>query len=78
MKRTEYDSEGLREEAATAIADSAYTQADIASQLGVNRSSVNRAVNGTSPKFEKLRRRILEHLQGGRVEKRVTFVHMED
>jgi predicted XRE-type DNA-binding protein len=78
MKRTEYDTEGLRDEAAQAIADSPYTQSDIAEQLDVSRTSVNRAVNNTSPKFEKLRRRIVEHLRGGRIEKRVTFVHVED
>lgn len=78
MKRTEYDTEGLRDEAAQAIADSPYTQSDIAEQLDVSRTSVNRAVNSTSPKFEKLRRRIVEHLRGGRIEKRVTFVHVED
>lgn len=78
MKRTEYDAEGLRDEAATAIEESPYTQTDVAEQLDVNRTSVNRAVNSTSPKFEKLRQRIVEHLRGGRVEKRVTFVHVED
>lgn len=78
MKRTEYDTEGLRREAARAINESPYTQADIADQLDVSRTSVNRAVNTESPKFEKLRQRIVEHLQGGRVEKHVTFVHVED
>lgn len=72
------DAEGLRDEAATAIEESPYTQTDVAEQLDVNRTSVNRAVNSTSPKFEKLRQRIVEHLRGGRVEKRVTFVHVED
>lgn len=78
MKRTEYDAEGLRDEAAKAVAESPYTQSDVAEQLDVSRTSVNRAVNSTSPKFEKLRQRIVEHLQGGRIEKRVTFVHVED
>ncbi|MCS4201456.1 hypothetical protein [Salinibacter ruber] len=78
MKETQYDAEGLQEEAATAIEDSPYTQTDVAEQLDVARTSVNRAVNTTTPKFEKLRQRIVEHLQGGRVEKRVTFVHVED
>ncbi len=78
MKRTEYDTDGLRDEAATAIEESPYTQSDIADQLDVARTSVNQAVNDTSPKFEKLRQRIGEHLRGGRVEKRVTFVHVED
>ena len=78
MKETQYDAEGLREEAATAIEDSPYTQTDVAEQLDVSRTSVNRAVNTTNPKFEKLRQRIVEHLRGGRVEKRVTFVHVED
>jgi predicted XRE-type DNA-binding protein len=77
MKKTQYDAEGLREEAATAIEDSPYTQTDVAEQLDVARTSVNRAVNTTTPKFEKLRQRIVEHLQGGRVEKCVTFVHVE-
>ncbi|MCS3642441.1 hypothetical protein [Salinibacter ruber] len=78
MKRTEYDAEGLRDEAAKAVAESPYTQTDVADQLDVSRTSVNRAVNATTPKFEKLRQRIVEHLRGGRVEKRVTFVHVED
>ncbi len=78
MKETQYDVEGLREEAATAIEDSPYTQTDVAEQLDVARTSVNRAVNATTPKFEKLRQRIVEHLRGGRVEKRVTFVHVQD
>ena len=78
MKQTQYDAEGLRDEAAEAIADSPYTQSDIAEQLDVARTSVNRAVNSTGPKFEKLRQRIVEHLRGGRVEKRVTFVHVEE
>jgi DNA-binding transcriptional regulator LsrR (DeoR family) len=77
MKETQYDAEGLREEAATAIEDSPYTQTDVAEQLDVARTSVNRAVNTTTPKFGKLRQRIAEHLQGGRVEKCVTFVHVE-
>jgi DNA-binding transcriptional regulator LsrR (DeoR family) len=62
MKKTQYDAEGLREEAATAIEDSPYTQTDVAKQLDVARTSVNRAVNTTTPKFEKLRQRIVEHL----------------
>jgi len=78
MKRTEYDAEGLRREAATAIDEGPYTQSDVADQLDVSRTSVNRAVNTTNPKFGKLRQRIVEHLRGGRVEKRVTFVHVED
>jgi predicted DNA-binding protein (UPF0251 family) len=60
------------------VAESPYTQSDVADQLDVSRTSVNRAVNTADPKFEKLRRRIVEHLWGGRVEKRVTFVHVED
>lgn len=78
MKRTEYDAEGLQREAAKAIDESPYTQVDIADQLDVSRTSVNRAVNDASSKFEKLRRRIVAHLRGGRIEKRVTFVHVED
>lgn len=78
MKRTEYDAEGLQREAEQAVAESPYTQSDIAAQLDVSRTSVNRAVNTTSPKFEKLRCRIVEHLRGGRVERRVTYVHVED
>jgi predicted DNA-binding protein (UPF0251 family) len=78
MKRTELDAEGLRREAERAVDESPYTQADVADTLGVSRASVNRALNTTGPKFEKLRCRIVEHFRGGRVEKRVTFVHTED
>ena len=67
----------MRGEAPKTVAESPYTQTDVADQLDVSRTSVNRAANATTPKFEKLRRRIAEHLRGGRVEKRVTFVHVE-
>jgi predicted DNA-binding protein (UPF0251 family) len=74
MKRTELDAEGLRAEAEAAVDESPYTQAEIARQLDVSRASVNRALNQTTPKLEKLRRRILEHLRPVRVERRVTYV----
>ena len=78
MQETRLDAEGLRRRAERAIEESPYTQADVARELDVSRASVNRALNQTTPKLEKLRRRIVEHLRGGRVEKRVTFVHVED
>jgi DNA-binding XRE family transcriptional regulator len=78
MQETRLDAEGLRRRAEQAIEDSPYTQADVARELDVSRASVNRALNQTTPKLEKLRRRIVEHLRGGRVEKRVTFVHVEE
>jgi predicted DNA-binding protein (UPF0251 family) len=78
MPETILDAEGLRRRAERAIEDSPYTQADVARELDVSRASVNRALNQTTPKLEKLRGRIVEHLRGGRVEKRVTFVHVEE
>jgi predicted DNA-binding protein (UPF0251 family) len=78
MKRTELDAEGLRAEAEAAVDASPYTQAEIARQLDVSRTSVNRALNQTSPKLEKLRRRILEHLRPVRVERRITYVLHEE
>jgi len=39
---------------------------------------VSRSVNTTNPKFQKLRHRIIEDLQGEHVEKRVTFVDIQD
>lgn len=74
MKRTELDAEGLRAEVEAAVDESPYTQAEIARQLDVSRASVNRALNQITPKLEKLRRRILEHLRPVRVERRVTYV----
>jgi DNA-binding XRE family transcriptional regulator len=78
MQETRLDAEGLRQRAEQAIEDSPYTQADVARKLDVSRASINRALKDASPKLEKLRCRIVEHLRGGRVEKRVTFAHVKD
>jgi predicted DNA-binding protein (UPF0251 family) len=74
MKRIELDAEGLREEAERAVDRSPYTQSDIADKLDVSRASVNRALNTSGPKFEKLRCRIIELLEPCRVERKRTFV----
>jgi len=79
MKRIELDAEGLRKEAEQAVDESPYTQSDIAKKLDVSRASVNRALNTSGPKFEKLRCRIIELLKPCRVEQKRTFVlHPED
>jgi len=69
----------LRDRAERAIENSTYTQADVARKLDVSRASVNRAINDTTRKFERLRCRIIELLEPYRVNRRRVFdVHPKD
>lgn len=74
MREIKIDSDGLREEAMRAVEESPYTQADVARELDVTRTSVNHALRRSDPALEKLRCRIVELLTEYRVEKEVKYV----
>lgn len=76
---TKLDYEGLQREAKRTLDESEYTQAEIAGELGVARTSVAKAVTQVGPKFQQLQMRVLEALTDYAVERReqVEFVLRE-
>jgi hypothetical protein len=75
----ELDPEGLQARARRAIEESPHTQADVARELDVVRSSITQALGDTTGRFEKLRCRIVELLEPCEVERQRRFVlHPED
>jgi len=67
------DYEGLRQAAYQAVQASGQTQAEIAQQLGVHRSSVTRALNECGRSRCKMQRRIIHYLTPYRIQRRVVF-----
>ena len=57
--------EQLRDEVKKAVGAYDGTQTDLADELGVNRSSISRAMNEAGPALSSLQRRILELLYPG-------------
>lgn len=66
--------EELREEAHRLAKDDSRAYTEIAEELDVTKNAVAKAVTTTGPKFQRLQIRIVEHLSGGKVEPRKTFI----
>ncbi len=69
--------EQLQDETNKAVRAYQGTQADLASELGVNRSSISRAMNEAGPALSSLQRRILQHLYPGYIVDRAFHVRKE-
>jgi DNA invertase Pin-like site-specific DNA recombinase len=70
---TSLDYDGLRRAAAQAVQASGQTQAEIAQELGVHRSSVTRALNECGRSRCKMQRRIIALLTPYSIRRRVVF-----
>jgi phage tail tape-measure protein len=70
---TEMSFTDLRDEAKAAVDDAGKSYAEMGRELDVHRTAVARAVKEAGAKFQKLQRRIIEHLTPYRIERRVTF-----
>ena len=69
--------EQLRDEVNKAVRAYSGTQSDLADELGVNRSSISRAMNEAGPALSALQRRIRQHLYPGYVVDRAFHVRRE-
>lgn len=69
----EMDYEALCEEAARVVAESGYSQTQLADELEVSTGAMSRALSESGPKFSRLQRRILERLTPYRIKEHVVF-----
>jgi AraC-like DNA-binding protein len=65
--------EELRKEAYDRIQESSKSQGDVADELGVNRSTVAKAVTKTGTRYSKTQSDIIEHLTDYRVREKIRY-----